>query len=69
MEFTENYDWKNTDKSGILLHLKINNDIITNPNQISNAFCLFLQMSALNTQIRYVDPKSNFEAIAKIVLN
>ena len=30
---------KNNDKSGIPLHFKINNDIITNPNQISNAFC------------------------------
>jgi len=44
---------KDNGKSAIPRHFKLNNDIITNPNQISNAFCnLFLQMSAQNTQIR-----------------
>ena len=37
----EPYDWENNDKSGIPLHFIINHDIITNSNQISNAFCNF----------------------------
>ena len=64
MELTENHNWEEKQHSSGILNLKINNYIITNPNQISNVLCNFtLQMSALNTQIRYAAPKSNFESI------
>ena len=33
---------KNNEKFDIPLHFKINNDLITNPSKISNAFCNFL---------------------------
>ena len=62
------YDWE---KQRYIWHsftLQNNNDIITNPNQISYALCNYCT-NVQNTQSRCIGLKCNFQHIFKIALN
>ena len=65
----EKRDFKNTDKSGIPVHFKTNNYIITYPDQISNVLYHIFTNVGPEYAKRYLNVKSNLQHVFKIAMN
>ena len=62
-------DLKNNDKSGIPVHFKTNNYIITYPDQIPNVLCHVFTNVGPEYVRRYLNVNSNLQHVFKIAMN